>query len=132
MRRDELRALYHAYIDCLNSRSLDHLNEFVDESVEYNGIKISLSGYRTMLESDFQAIPDLKFNIGLLCSDPPVISSRLDFDCSPTGTLFGIAVNGKRVQFRENVFYEYENNLIRRVWSLIDTTTIATQIAANT
>ena len=131
MNTEELRAHYRAYIECLNSRALDHLGNYVDEAVDYNGTRISLSGYRSMLEGDYRAIPDLKFNIGLLCSDPPIISSRLDFDCTPKGMLFGLAVNGKRVQFRENVFYEYENNRIRRVWSLIDTAAIAKQIAAS-
>ena len=129
MNADELRMIYRAYIDCLNARALDRLDDFVDQEVEYNGKRISLIGYRTMLEGDFQAIPDLKFNIGLLCSEPPLISSRLDFDCTPVGLLFGTAVNGKRIQFTENVFYEFQNKRIRRVWSLIDHASIANQCA---
>ena len=129
MNAEELRMKYRAYIDCLNSRALDRLDKFVDQEVEYNGKRISLIGYRTMLEGDFQAIPDLKFNIGLLCSDPPIISSRLDFDCTPLGMLFGTAVNGRRVQFTENVFYEFQNERIQRVWSLIDYASIANQCA---
>ena len=37
-----------------------------------------------------------------------MIASRLWFDCTPVGTLSDLPVNGKRVQFRESVFYEIE------------------------
>jgi predicted ester cyclase len=128
MSRDDLSLLYRAYIDCLNARTLDQLGDFVDPDVEYNGKHISLNGYQAMLKGDFEAIPDLRFTIALLICDPPVIASRLDFDCTPVGTLFGIAVNGRRVQFRENVFYEIEARRIRRVWSVIDEAAIARQL----
>ena len=127
MTSDELCFLYRAYIDCLNARALDHLGKFVDGDVEYNGRRISLAGYQNMLKGDFEAIPDLRFNIALLISGPPLIASRLDFDCTPMGLLFGIAVNGKRVQFSENVFYEFQARRIRRVWSVIDEGAIARQ-----
>lgn len=118
---------YLGYINCLNAQDWGRLGEFVDENVEYNGKLVSLSGYRQMLEGDFRAIPDLHFNIDILCSDPPMIASRLKFDCTPIGMLFGIPVNGKRIKFYENVFYEFFNQRIIRVWSIIDLSEIARQ-----
>ena len=129
MNPEELRQRYKGYIDCLNSQDWKRLEEFVDKDVEYNGKLISLSGYRKMLEGDFKAIPDLRFNIAILSADPPMIASRLDFDCTPIGMLFGMPVNGKRVQFSENVFYEFRNGRIVKVWSLIDTAEISRQIS---
>jgi len=128
MNPNELRTLYRAYINCLNSRNLDQLGEFVDADVEYNGTRVSLAGYQDMLKRDFEAIPDLYFNIKLLCADPPMFASRLNFNCTPSSTLFGNAVNGTRVQFSENVFYEFQSRRIRRVWSVIDETAIARQV----
>ncbi len=81
-----------------------------------------------MLKGDFRAIPDLYFNIELLLSDPPRIASRLHFDCTPTGILFGLPINGKRVQFDENVFYDFANGKIVKVWSIIEKAAIADQI----
>jgi len=37
-------------------------------------------------------------------------------------------VNGKRVVFTENVFYEFRDARITRVWSLIDKAAIASQL----
>lgn len=82
-----------------------------------------------MLIGDFQAIPDLACDIATLVCEPPMIASRLAFDCTPVGTLFDIPVNGRRIQFDENVFYQMEAGKIRRVWSVIDTAAIARQVS---
>src|SRR5262245_18697018 len=107
MTRDELIKRYRGYIDCLNRQRWDELGQFVQDHVRYNGAEIGLTGYRSMLEGDFRAVPDLRFNIDLLVSDPPRIAARLHFDCTPIGMLFDLPVNGRRVQFEENVFYEF-------------------------
>ena len=128
MTRDELCEIYRGYIDCLNRQDWDRLGLFVDNAVEYNGAAVGLMGYRAMLQDDFRAIPDLRFAIEILISDPPRIASRLHFDCTPRAMLFDLPVNGKRVKFAENVIYEFSAGRIRKVWSIIDKAAIADQI----
>lgn len=128
MTPDALKAAYRGYIDCLNRQDFDALGRFVHDEVHYNGERIGLSGYRTMLEGDFRAIPDLRFVIDLLIAEPPHIASRLAFDCTPSGELFGLPVNGRHVQFTENVFYEFADGRIRNVRSIIDKAAIAAQL----
>jgi predicted ester cyclase len=124
----DLSDIYRNYIACLNQQDWPNLDRFVDDDVHYNGERIGLSGYRAMLENDFRAIPDLYFDIHLLISEPPRIASRLRFDCTPTGLLFGLPVNGRRVSFTENVFYEFMNQRIVNVWSVIDKAAIEAQL----
>ena len=81
-----------------------------------------------MLAKDFCEIPDLYFDIQLLISDPPYIASRLHFDCTPKGKFLGLDVNGKRVSFTENVFYEFQREKIWQVWSVIDKAAIEAQL----
>jgi len=128
MTRDDLAETYRAYIACLNRQDWPSLGQFVDDDVVHNGRSVGLSGYRAMLERDFRDIPDLRFDIALLISDPPRIAARLQFDCTPVGTFMGLAVNGKRVSFCENVFYEFGNDRIRQVWSVIDKPAIEAQL----
>ena len=116
------------YIACLNGQDWAKLGQFVGDDVHYNGRRIGLSGYRAMLEKDFREIPDLSFNIQLLVSDPPHIASRLAFACAPKGKFLGLDVNGKRVSFAENVFYEFRNGKIAQVWSVIDKAAIEAQL----
>jgi predicted ester cyclase len=96
--------------------------------VKYNGQRIGLLGYREMLERDFREIPDLRFEIQFLVCEPPRVASRLQFDCTPIGTFLGLPVNGKRISFAENVFYELGGDRIQQVWSVIDRTAIERQL----
>jgi predicted ester cyclase len=128
MTKTALSAVYRDYIACLNSLDWPRLEQFVDEDVGYNSQWIGIRGYRAMLEKDFFDIPDLYFDIQLLIADPPYIASRLEFDCTPKGTFLGLQVNGKRVSFTENVFYEFRREKIWNVWSVIDKAAIEAQL----
>jgi predicted ester cyclase len=123
----DLSDLYRNYIACLNKQDWPMLGQFVHHDVVHNGRRVGLSGYLEMLERDFDEIPDLHFNIRMLIADPPYIASRLSFDCTPKGSFLGLQVGGKRVSFTENVFYEFRNDKIREVWSVIDKMAIEAQ-----
>lgn len=127
---EQLKDRYRGYIACLNQQAWARLADFVGDDVHYNGERIGLEGYRRMLEQDFKAIPDLRFVIAQLIGEPPHIAARLSFDCTPVGALFGVAVNGRRVRFSENVLYEFDHTgRISAVWSVIDKAAVAAQVA---
>lgn len=128
MNKTDLSDVYRDYIACLNRQEWPKLGQFVGDDVHHNGRRIGLSGYRAMLEKDYREIPDLSFDIQLLVSDPPYIASRLAFACTPKGKFLGLDVNGKRVFFAENVFYEFRNGRIAQVWSVIDKAAIEAQL----
>ena len=128
MIKADLSDVYRDYIACLNAQDWPKLEQFVHDEVHYNGQRIGISGYRKMLERDFCEIPDLYFDIQLLISDPPYIASRLGFDCTPKGKFLGLNVNGKRISFTENVFYEFRREKIAQVWSVIDKAAIEAQL----
>ena len=129
MDKADLSELYRNYIACLNRQDWPALAQFVADDVTRNGEPLGLSGYRAMLEHDFAQIPDLHFSIQLLICDPPHVASRLLFHCSPKGRFLGLDVDGKRVSFAENVFYEFRDLKIARVWSVIDKPAIEAQLA---
>lgn len=128
MTRTDLANLYHDYIACLNRQDWPALGRLVHEEVTHNARPLGLAGYRAMLEQDFRDIPDLRFNMDLLISDPPRIAARLAFDCAPAGQFLGLAVNGRRLSFCENVFYEFHDGKILQVWSVIDKAAIEAQL----
>jgi predicted ester cyclase len=126
--KTDLANVYREYIACLNKQNWPRLAQFVAIDAVHNGRRLGLSGYRAMLEKDFDEIPDLNFQIQLLISDPPYIASRLAFDCTPKGVFLGLPVNGKRVSFTENVFYEFRSGKIDRVWSIVDKAAIEARL----
>ena len=123
-----LAQLYRDYIACLNRQDCPNLHQFVADDARHNGRPFGLDGYRAMLERDFEEIPDLKFNIELLICEPPHVASRLRFDCRPKGLFLDLPVNGRRVVFAENVFYEFRGERIAEVWSVIDKGAIEAQL----
>ena len=128
MTKEALRDRYRGYIDCLNRQDWGHLGEYVGDDVQRNGEALGLPGYRTMLEGDFAAIPDLVFKIDFIVCEPPHVAARLLFHCTPRGEYFGLPINGRRVSFTENVFYRFANGKIETVWSVIDLAAIAAQL----
>lgn len=128
MIKTDLSDIYRDYIACLNKQDWRKLGQFVHDEVVHNGRQVGLSGYRDMLVRDFDEIPDLHFNIQMLICDPPCIASRLGFKCAPKGTFLGLHINGKRVSFTENVFYEFRSEKICEVWSVIDKAAIEAQL----
>jgi predicted ester cyclase len=123
-----LANLYRAYIDCLNRQDWPNLHQFVAGDARHNGRPFGLAGYRAMLERDFEEIPDLRFNIELLVCEPPYVASRLQFNCRPKGLFLDLPVNGRRVNFAENVFYRFRDEGIAEVWSVIDRAAIEAQL----
>ncbi|WP_334030145.1 ester cyclase [Burkholderia orbicola] len=124
----DLATRYRAYINCLNRQDWTALGEYVSDDVIHNDRPLGLAGYRAMLEQDFRDIPDLRFDIRLLVCEPPRVACRLRFACSPKGTFMGLAVDGRKVTFAENVFYEFHEGKIRQVWSVIDKAAIEKQL----
>ena len=125
----ELSSLYRDYIACLNARDWASLGRYVDDRAVHNDRPFGLAGYRAMLENDVATIPDLRFEVSLLVAEPPRIAARLQFDVTPAGRFMGLDVNGRNVSFTENVFYEFRNAKIVRVWSVIDKAAIEAQLA---
>lgn len=128
MTKTDMAEFYRNYIACLNRQDWSSLEQFVHVEVQYNGRSCGLWGYREMLEKDYREIPDLHFKVELLICDPPRMASRLAFVCSPIGTFLGLHVDGRKVSFSENVFYEFVEGKIGRVWSVIDKSAIEAQL----
>ena len=128
MSRTDLADTYRDYISCLNGQDWANLDRFVHTDVIHNGRQIGGSGYRDMLERDFDDIPDLQFNVQILIADASHVASRIAFNCTPKGRFLGLDVNGRKVSFSENVIYEFRDGKISQVWSIIDTAAIEAQL----
>ncbi|WP_263772108.1 ester cyclase [Propionivibrio soli] len=128
MTETHLARLYKEYIACLNMQKWSDLGRHVHDGVVHNGKRLGLAGYQAMLENDFASIPDLHFNIELLVADSRFVASRLAFNCTPRGRFMNLDIDGLTVSFSENVFYEFTENKILRVWSVIDKAAIEAQL----
>ncbi|MBD1386667.1 ester cyclase [Mucilaginibacter rigui] len=120
--------IYRDYLECLNRQAWNELQLYVAEFVCYNDEEIGLHGYLSMLKQNYREIPDLYFQAELVVADLSHVACRLVFNCSPVGTFMGLPVNGRKIRFSENVFYEFRDHKIFQVWSVIDKGTIEQQL----
>jgi predicted ester cyclase len=84
------------------------------------------------LADDVERIPDLHYEIRRLVVDDGHVASRLWFDCTPEREVFGIDTAGRRVSFAEHAFYQYRDDRIVAVWSVIDVEAIKRQVGSAT
>jgi predicted ester cyclase len=123
-----LSEIYLGYVACLNRQAWPALEHFVASDVRYNDKPIGLVRYREMLKRICKDIPDIYFETTMLVSAPPLVASRLQFDCTPGRSFLGLPVNGKRITFAENAFYRFEGEKIQHVWSVFDKAMIEAQL----
>ena len=82
-----------------------------------------------MLERDFRTDPGSPVHRSLCWwRRRPAWPAGSSFECSPRHEFLGLPVNGRKVSFTENVFYEFLGGRIRKVWSVIDKAAIEAQL----
>lgn len=123
-----LQQHYLDYITALNEQRIDDLVDFVAEDLTYNGRAISRVQYQQDRRSEFEKIPDLRFNVALLVAAGDLVACKLDFDCTPIARFQGFEPSGSRIQFTEHAFYRFVDNHIVAVTSLLDLATIERQL----
>jgi predicted ester cyclase len=124
-----LRQHYLDYLAVLNDRRFDDLAGFVAGNLTYNGRPTTRLQYQRDREDEAEAIPDLRFNVGLLVTEGDLVACKLDFDCTPVKTFLGFEPSGSRIQFTEHVFYRFSGELIVAVTSLLDLAAIQRQVS---
>ena len=131
MSNSPLLAIYKAYIEAINSRA--SLEPFVHPSVTHNDRSLTLAGYEAFIQSALDAAPDLHFNATMTIANGNTLAARIEFDCVPQPPEFlGLKVSDtrKRVVFAENVFYQFREDKIEQVWSVVDVKSVESQLNA--
>lgn len=130
----DLKALYEAYIACINAHTTDaaHLSSFCNPTVAHNGQELDLTSYGRLMSDAQAAIDGLNFGIGDLVVDEEGqrVACRIDFSGVPVREFGGLKpCGGKAVRFTEQVIYHLEGGKIRTVLSIVDLETARRQLA---
>lgn len=128
MQDEKLSHAYRAYIECLNTQDWQNLGKYVADNVAYNGEVIGYAAYLKARQDEFRDIPDLHFSVRIVIANETMVACRLDFNISPSRDFLGLPINGQLITFSENVFYEFENGKISKVWSVVDKAAVEAQL----
>jgi predicted ester cyclase len=122
---------YRRYIECLNQRQIDQLDEFVHETIRYNGAPMSRDDWKAgPILATVEAMPDFRWTI----SEIVVAGERVAARLTDTGTLtrewMGLSPTGRSVAFTEMVFYTFTDGRMSEIWSLFDQAGMKAQLMA--
>jgi predicted ester cyclase len=120
---------YRAYLDVLNNRQFDELFYFVHDHLTYNGERLTRADYANMIAADIEAAPDLFYDPQIIVATTDQIACRLVFSCAPEREFLGFTPDGRRLTFAEHAFYDFHNDRITAVTSLIDRDAIREQLS---
>lgn len=126
-----LERTYRGYLDALDERRFDDVEDLLHEELTYNGESLTRDDYVAQRREEARQIPDLHYAVDLLVVEADQVACRIAFDCSPRGEFLGMPVNGRRISFVEHVFYRFREGRIEHVWSLIDTDAIREQLSGS-
>ena len=129
MTAEELRSFYVRYLDLLNNRDFDRLDEFAHDEVIMNGTPVARDDVVTELRRHTDAVPDLSWEIQDLLVDGDRVAARLLDTGTPVREWNGLAPTGASVSFAETAFYQVQDGRFKVMWYLMDADALRQQLA---
>ena len=125
---DDLRALYHAYIDAANNREFDRIRDYTHDPMSTNGVPVTQDEMIADFRGHTEAIPDLRWEIQDLVIEGDRIAARLLDTGTPAKEWLGLAPTGVTVTFVECAFYEIRDGRIAASWYMMDADSVRQQL----
>ena len=122
------RERYLAYVDALNERRFEDLEELLAERLTYNGEMVTREDYQRARREEVALVPDLRWELDLLVVEGDRVAARFAFTCTPSGPFLGLETSGRELRFAEHVFYRFEEGRIVEVVALVDRDAVRRQV----
>jgi len=116
----DLRGFYRRYLEMLNAREFDRLDEFFHERVTMNGVPGSREQILASLREHTGAVPDLTWQLEELVVEGDRLAARLLDTGTPAQEWLGLAPTGAAVELTECAFYRVRDGRIEDSWYLMD------------
>ncbi|CAH0032715.1 unnamed protein product [Clonostachys rhizophaga] len=121
----DLPSFYTDYIASINTHTMEKdFPRFCQPNLTHNTRSLDIPSYIHLIESSFEDIRGLHFNVVDLVADEAKqqVASRIEFTGRPVRPFRGVepGANGEEVKFHEHAFYFLEGGRIVRVWSVLD------------
>ncbi|KAH7136319.1 SnoaL-like polyketide cyclase-domain-containing protein [Dactylonectria macrodidyma] len=119
----DLDAMYRQYINVINTQTMaERFPKYCQPRIIHNSRDLSLDEYRGFIESSFEEIKGLNFNVAKLVVDNKAqqVAAKILLTGRPVKEFRGLQPTGRDVEFSEWVFYELQDGKIAKVWSALD------------
>jgi predicted ester cyclase len=124
-----LRDFYQRYVDALNAREFDRMEEFVHESIVMHSEPSSREALLAQLHSIVDAVPDFHWEIQELAINGDSIAVRAINTGTPTKEWLGAAPTGKSIEIVEYAIYRVHDGKFLHMSAVHDAETLRKQLA---
>ncbi|CAL9651859.1 MULTISPECIES: ester cyclase [Streptomyces] len=129
MSSTNLRDFYQSYVDALNAREFDRMEEFVHESIIMHSEPSSRAALIAQLHSIVDAVPDFHWEVQELAINGDSIAVRAINTGTPAKEWLGAAPTGKSIEIVEYAIYRVRDGKFLHMSAVHDAETMQQQLA---
>lgn len=120
MSSPDLANVYRSYIEAILSHDIESMSRYVSDEVVHNGQLLGLEGYKDLLKRNI-VDTGTTIEIKRLITDHDHVAALLVFTTKEqTRELVAVKLDGNPFSYSENVFYDFKDDKIIEVHSLVD------------
>jgi predicted ester cyclase len=124
----DLRAFYRRYIDMLNAREFNRIDEFVHDRVTAKGQPYTRDDVVAAWEELVDAVPDFTWQVEDQVIEGDKVAVRLLATGTPVKKWLGLGATGARVAFTELAIYKVRDGRFEQMTSLFDVQAVQDQL----
>ena len=124
----DLRAFYRRYIDMLNAREFDRIDEFVHDRITAKGQSYTRDDVFAAWEELVDAVPDFTWQVEDQIIEGDKVAVRLLATGTPVKKWLGLDATGARVAFTELAMYKVRDGRFEQMTALFDVQAVQDQL----
>jgi predicted ester cyclase len=129
MSEADLRNFYERYIEALNARQFDRMDEFVHDSIVMHSEPSSRAALVAQLNSIVDAVPDFHWETQELALNGDSLAARLVNTGTPAKEWLGAAPTGKSIEIVEYAIYKVRDGRFLHMSAIHDAEALRKQLA---
>jgi predicted ester cyclase len=119
---------YRDYIACLSGRDWENLKQFVSGGARANAAHSASPAIAPCLNAISRRSRTSGSRSSFWSASRLMLRAGSGSTAGQRVSFLGLPVNGRRVSFAENVFYQFRDERIAEVWSVADKAAIEAQL----
>jgi steroid delta-isomerase-like uncharacterized protein len=124
----DLHSFYTRYVDALNARHFDRLDEFVNDEITYYDGTFTREQVAGALAAEVDAVPDLSWELEDFRVDGDTIAARLINRGTPAKEWLGVPATGGAFKITEYAIYKIRDGRFETMTNLHDSETLRQQL----
>jgi predicted ester cyclase len=126
----DVHSFYASYIDVLNARQFERLEEFVHDEIAYFTDVATRDQVAAAIAGSVDVVPDLRWELRDLVVAGDTLAARLVNTGTPVANWLGVSPTGDAFEITELAVYRVRDGRFTHMTNVHDAAALAAQLAA--